>query len=325
MKLVLGRNSDIFKITLVLAGIYGVFWGFTVIFFPKFWFNFANLPLPNYPELFQTIGLYEFSLGIAYILAAKNPIRNWQIVLVGFIIKLFMTIGFFYFYLLKNEPVVIFRMIFMNDIIWLIPFALIIYNAYKHEELLDNELIYLQQRADENFLEFYISNKGNNIHELSYQQPVLLVFLRHFGCTFCKDTLTKIQALKNYFSSQGIKLVLVNMIPENEAQKHLEEYNLADVDYVADVESMLYKAFQLHRGKFSQLFGLKVLVKGIYLWITKGAIISSSEGADVFQMPGIFLIKNGKVEKQFLYDSVADEPPLLDFANAMKVSTTKYC
>lgn len=325
MNLIFSRNSSIFKVILLLCGIYGIVWGFSAIAFPLFWFHLASLPFPNYPELFQTLGLYEFSLGIAFVLAANNPMRNWQIVLVGFIIKLFMTIGFAYFYITNNEPLVVFRMIFMNDVIWLLPFALILYNTYKHEELLDNELLNLQQNADENFLEFYTTDKGNNLYEYSYEQPILLVFLRHFGCTFCKDTLDKVHSIKDEFEDNNTKIVLVNMLSEDLAQKYLKKFDLAELDYVSDEESLLYKAFQLTRGSFSQLFGLKVFIKGIYLWITKKAFITSSVGTDVYQMPGIFLIKNGKIAKQFKYDSVADEPPFADFIEAVKVTTTNYC
>ncbi|QQR97665.1 MAG: redoxin domain-containing protein [Sphingobacteriales bacterium] len=325
MKLIFNRNSEVFKIILFFAGIYGILWGISAIFFPKFWFSFAALNYPIYPELFQTIGLYEFALGFAYLLAYRNPIRNWQIVLIGFIIKVCMVVGFIYYYYANNEPQVIFRMVFINDFIWILPFLLILYNAYKHEELLDNELVYLQECADDNFLKYYTTNKGNNLSEISFQQPILLVFLRHFGCTFCKSTLNKIQVLQQNFSEHNVKIVLVNMLPENQAAKHLQDFDLYDLDYVSDEEAMLYKAFKLNRGKFKQLFGFKVFVKGISLWISEKLFISSSEGTDVFQMPGVFLIKDAIVVKQFKYDSVADEPPFLDFVNTVKTSTTNNC
>ncbi len=325
MNLIYNRNSKIFKVILLLAGIYGVLWGISAIFFPTIWFHIASLPHPNYPELFQTLGLFEFALGIAYILASTNPIRNWQIVLVGFIIKTCMVLGFFYFYYFKNEPKIIFQMILTNDIIWLLPFLLILYNTYKHEELLDNELIFLQNNADENFLELYTTNKGNNLAELSYENTVLLIFLRHFGCTFCKNTLDKINQIKSEVHKKDIKIVLVNMSSETIAEKHLQNFNLQDLDYVADEESLLYKAFQLNRGKFFQLFGLKVFIKGIYLWFSKKAFISSAEGADMYQMPGIFILKSGKIQNKFLYNSVADEPPLLELTNSINSKITNYC
>jgi len=325
MKLIFSRNSEVFKVILFFAGIYGVLWGISAIFFPKFWFHFAGLNYPIYPELFQTIGLYEFALGLAYLMAHRNPIRNWQIVLIGLIIKTCMVVGFIYYYISNDEPQVIFRMIFINDFIWLLPFALILYNAYKHEELLDNELVYLQECADDNFLEYYTTNKGSNLSEMSFQQPILLVFLRHFGCTFCKSTLKKINILQENFSEHNVKIVLVNMLPENQAEKHLQEFNLYNLDYVSDEEAMLYKAFKLNRGKFNQLFSFKVFVKGISLWLSEKLFISSSEGTDVFQMPGVFLIKDATIVKQFKYDSVADEPPFLDFVNAIKTSTTNNC
>ena len=34
-----------------------------------------------------------------------------------------------------------------------------------------------------------ITRGGINILRLSHQQPVMLVFLRHFGCTFCREAM----------------------------------------------------------------------------------------------------------------------------------------
>ena len=55
------------------------------------------------------------------------------------------------------------------------------------------------------------------------------------------------------------------------------------------------------------------------------AFINIGSGSDVTIKELAFLIKDAIVVKQFKYDSVADEPPFLDFVNTVKTSTTNNC
>ncbi|MBK9213569.1 MAG: hypothetical protein IPO14_11630 [Saprospiraceae bacterium] len=41
------------------------------------------------------------------------------------------------------------------------------------------------------------TNKGNKLYELSMQHGVLVVFLRHFGCAFCREALHELSEQKN--------------------------------------------------------------------------------------------------------------------------------
>ena len=124
-----------------------------------------------------------------------------------------------------------------------------------------------------------------------------------------------IKKFKSEIEHQGTKIVLVNMANEKKCLQELSKFDLGDVEYIGDSESLLYKAFKLKRGSFSQLYGFRVFVKGLYLWVTRGAFIPSSESADVYQMPGIFLIYKGAVVKQFIHQSVTDNPPYLELAS----------
>lgn len=85
---------------------------------------------------------------------------------------------------------------------------------------------------------------------------------------------------------------------------------------------MLYKGFHLRRGTLSQVFGFKVWWRGIYLWLSKGAFLSSPGDVDVFQMPGIFLIYKGEIVKEYKHLSVADIPPYMDLASCEPTDET---
>jgi peroxiredoxin len=320
MNIVYSKNTPWFKAVLYIAGAYHILWGFSVIFFPFFWFDLAALAHPNYTQLWQFIGLYEVVFGVGYLMAASNPLRHWRVVLMGFVTKLAVVIGFTYFYYRGEEPFVIFNMVLSNHIFWLIPFLVILYNAYRHQYLLDNEMIHLNGLEVSELLDFYETNKGESLRDLSNRQPVMLVFLRHFGCTFCKETLWFIQKLRPDIEAKGTKIVLVHMHNEAKANDELKKYNLQYLDTVSDPESMLYKGFHLKRGTLTQVLGFKVWIRGIYLWITKGAFISSPDGVDTFQMPGIFLVHNGEIIKQYIHLSAADIPPYMELATCENCS-----
>lgn len=314
MNIIYSKNTTWFKAVLYIAGIYHILWGFSVIFFPFFWFDLGSLSHPNYTQLWQIVGLYEIIFGFGFLMAASNPLRHWRVVLMGFITKISVTVGFVYFYLRGEEPFVIFNMVLSNHIFWLIPFMIILYNAYCHQYLLDKEMIQLNGIEVSELLDLYQTNKGVSLMDISNEHPVMLVFLRHFGCTFCKETLWFINNLKPEILAKGTKIVLVHMHNEEKANSELKKYNLSDLDTVSDPESMLYKGFHLKRGTLSQVLGFKVWFRGIYLWLTKGAFISSPEGVDTFQMPGIFLVYRGEIIKQYIHLTAADVPPYLELA-----------
>ncbi|MCC6516973.1 MAG: hypothetical protein IT275_11525, partial [Chitinophagales bacterium] len=63
MNIVFPKNTNWFKAALYVAGVYHVLWGLSVIVFPCFWFDLADLSHPNYVQLWQFIGLYEVIFG----------------------------------------------------------------------------------------------------------------------------------------------------------------------------------------------------------------------------------------------------------------------
>lgn len=314
MNIISSRNSQWMKAILFIAGIYNLLWGASVIFLPRFWFNLAKLDQPNYPQLWQDIGMMAAVLGVGYMIASTNPLRHWPVVLIGFLSKIFGPVGFLYYYMRGEMPLVVLNMHFTNDIIWWIPFGVILYNAYKHDYLLDNEIIELAEHDPRELLSWHSTDKGENLLEISNQQPTMLIFLRHFGCTFCRETLTDISRYREAIQRQGTHIVLIHQLSEPEAVEELKKYNLQDIDHVSDPELILYKGFHLRRGTLSQLFGWKEWKKFIEKGIFGGLGIGLPGEQDPFQMPGIFLIYRGNIVKQFIHKSASETPSYMDLA-----------
>ncbi len=119
------------KVVLLLAAVYNISWGAITIFFPSFYFTFSAMPLPNYPEIWQCVGMIVGVYGIGYAIAAYNPYRHWPIILVGLLGKILGPIGFAVGYLAGRFPLKAGVTNITNDLIWWVPFIIILFKAYK--------------------------------------------------------------------------------------------------------------------------------------------------------------------------------------------------
>lgn len=155
--------------------------------------------------------------------------------------------------------------------------------------------------------ESYRSQNGASIADLSRQQPVLVVFLRHSGCTFCREALQDLSEQRQKIEANGTKIVLVHMGDNEKSRSFFEAYGMGDVDRISDPECRLYRGYDLGRGRLSQLFGAKVFWRGF-----KAAILNRHGfgilNGDGFQMPGAFLVRDNKIVQAYRHDTAASRP-----------------
>ncbi len=118
-------------VVLWVAGIYNLVWGAWVVLFPLAYFRLAAMPPPNYPQIWQCVGMIVGVYGVGYIIAAGDPFRHWPIVFVGYLGKIFGPIGFLQLAWSGEWPWRMGLTNITNDLIWLMPFTLILYRAYR--------------------------------------------------------------------------------------------------------------------------------------------------------------------------------------------------
>ncbi len=123
------------SVVLVLAGVWNVAWGTWVILFPTLSFAHSGVARPDvpllYPQLWQCIGMVVGVYGVAYALAARDPARNWAIVFVGLLGKLFCPLGWAFGVLTEQTPPAAIVTVVPNDLVWWVPFVLILRHAYR--------------------------------------------------------------------------------------------------------------------------------------------------------------------------------------------------
>ena len=170
------------RLVLILAGFYNLVWGSLVVAMPETMFRLGGLLRPdtplNYPEVWQCVGMIVGVYGLGYLIAASDPLRHWPIVLVGFLGKLFGPIGVTRAALAGTLPWAAVWTNVFNDLIWLVPFGLILYAAYRVGCERGNEPV-TEPLAQS--MEKATTSTGSNLLALSMSGPTLVVFLRHFG------------------------------------------------------------------------------------------------------------------------------------------------
>jgi small multidrug resistance pump len=120
---------------LFAAGIYNIVWGTWVVLFPSQAFVLAGADLPKYLELWQCIGMIVAVYGLGYLIAATSIVRHWPIVLVGLLGKIFGPIGFIMAISNNVFPLKFGINLIFNDLIWWVPFYLILVKAFQAEKM----------------------------------------------------------------------------------------------------------------------------------------------------------------------------------------------
>jgi hypothetical protein len=117
---------------LLLAGVYNLLWGAWVILFPNMLFDALAMERPNYPQIWQCVGMIVGVYGVGYIIAGCDPYRHWPIVLVGFLGKILGPIGMIEQIATGALPLKFGVTCITNDLVWWVPFFLILLGAYRH-------------------------------------------------------------------------------------------------------------------------------------------------------------------------------------------------
>lgn len=158
---------------------------------------------------------------------------------------------------------------------------------------------------------------GRSLLDLVDESPVLLIFLRHFACAFCAQTLDRVAQVRPQIEAKGVRPVFVHLGAPERAKPYFDYYHLSDVERISNPEATLYQLpdFALARTNPFLHFLNATVWKG---WL-KGAIFKYGIGLikeDADQMPGVFFLKERKIARAFRHRTIADEPDYLKLVGA---------
>jgi hypothetical protein len=158
----------------------------------------------------------------------------------------------------------------------------------------------------------YRTETGRTLLALLDESPLLLIFLRHFGCSFCRQTLEDVSGLRGPIEAKGIRPVFVHLGTPERAKPYFDYFQLSDVERVSNPDASLHarSVFQLPRKNvFSHFLVPKVWKAWLGGSIRKHGIGVIKEDAE--QMPGIFYLRDRAIVRAFRYKTIADEPDYL--------------
>jgi peroxiredoxin len=160
------------------------------------------------------------------------------------------------------------------------------------------------------------TESGANLLALVEASPVLLIFLRHFGCSFCRQAISDVANLKSELAARGVRPVFVHLGTPERAKRFFEYYGIGDVERVSDPEARVYRepVFAVERKSLL----MTLLPPKVWWGWLKGGLFKYGMGAikeDQGQMQGLFFLKGPKIVRQFRYRTMADEPDYLKLIN----------
>ena len=156
------------------AGIYHILFGIWAICLPFQWFDLISIAHPNHPLLWQAVGLIVGILGIAMMMAARNPLDYWMTVSIALIKFTVGIVGFSIAFANGQIPIYTIWLMVVNDLIWWPPFAIVLWTCIKaHSGVPPTRSMPLE--IGEAAREYTLSN-GKTLEEASRSRLIAIVF-----------------------------------------------------------------------------------------------------------------------------------------------------
>src|SRR6201990_2830291 len=84
------------------------------------------------------------------------------------------------------------------------------------------------------------TESGTSLLSLTEASPVLLIFLRHFGCSFCRQAISDVADLRSQLDARGVRPIFVHLGTPERAKPYFDYYHLEDVERVSDPAAVIY-------------------------------------------------------------------------------------
>jgi peroxiredoxin len=151
---------------------------------------------------------------------------------------------------------------------------------------------------------------GHTLASLRARGPLVLVFLRHFGCPLCQEMVADVAARRAAMTDSGTTVVFVHMHPEAQAAAFFARYGVSDLERVSDPERTLYRAFGVPRARPTSWLSMGSLRH--YLAAIRRGHLPKLVGGDLTQMPAVVRIVDGRIDRDLRDVGFAARPDFDD-------------
>ena len=146
---------------------------------------------------------------------------------------------------------------------------------------------------------------GSPLHALT-DKPALVVFLRSFGCTFCREAIADVATARAEIEAAGASIVFVHSGTRDEAEGWFEKYGISGAAQISDPGLEHFAAFGLGRTAALSLVNPRVWMRGAASARSHG--FGPQTTTMMRQLPGVFVVQGGGVLASYLHGSPADRP-----------------
>ena len=146
--------------------------------------------------------------------------------------------------------------------------------------------------------------------------PTLLVFLRHFGCIFCKEAVADLRGAAEGASDYPDVLFFTQGSP-TESRAFLR-MSWPTARAVSDPELWFYEAFGIRQAGYLEALGPRVL-RAQRRAKAKGHTGGPRSG-DIWRMPGALLVAGEQILWRFEPNSAADHPDFAEIPSILAAS-----
>lgn len=171
----------------------------------------------------------------------------------------------------------------------------------------------------EHLLGRMVTNGGESVLEMSRRGSVMLVFLRHAGCPFCREAMEDVGRsrveVERALGGVGSRVVFVHQGPEDaETAALFAEAGVGEVPRVSDQQREFYRGLGVKRGNLWSVFGPYVWWRLIGVMLVRRRLGRAI--GDVFQMPAVMVVNDGRVTAAYRHRSQASRPDYAGIASA---------
>lgn len=150
---------------------------------------------------------------------------------------------------------------------------------------------------------------------LDDSKPTLVIFLRSFGCTFCREALADVAAVKHAITAAPADIVFVHVESADEAEPWFEKYGLSDVRHISDPSRAHYLAFGLDRTAATAMVSPAVWTRGASCALEHGFGVQNYEM--MRRQPGVFLVRGNRILAEYRHATPADRPDYVKLVHSL--------
>jgi peroxiredoxin len=146
------------------------------------------------------------------------------------------------------------------------------------------------------------------LESLWRERPAMLVFVRHFGCLFCREQVAEVRSHAAAFVAAGVDVVVVGNGSVAEAAAFATEH-AGSLRVLTDPTREAYCAFGMQRG-WRTAANVGTVSRAVRA-LAKGYRQAARPQGDPFQQGGVLIFEAGGRERwRFISKEAGEHPPI---------------